>query len=67
MSLCDETFGIVVVGTSTTHSMLAGALSLAGKRVLHLDRREYYVRNRASLTMEQLVGVFEEKNWKGGG
>ncbi len=63
MSLCDETFDVVVVGTSTMHSMLAGALSLAGKRVLHLDRREYYGGIDASLTMEQLV-EFSKKSEK---
>lgn len=55
MSLFEETFDVVVVGTNTTHSILAGALSLAGKRVLHLDRRDYYGGIDASLTMEQLV------------
>ena len=61
MSLCDENFDVVVVGTNTTHSMLAGALSLAGKRVLHLDRREYYGGIDASLTMEQLVEFSKSK------
>jgi Rab proteins geranylgeranyltransferase component A len=55
MSLFKETFDVVVVGTDATHSILAGALSLAGKRVLHLDRREYYGGIDASFTMEQLV------------
>ena len=36
-------------------------LSLAGKRVLHLDRREYYGGIDASLTMEQLVEFSKKK------
>ncbi len=55
MSIFDETFEVVIVGTSTTHSILAGALALAGKKVLHIDRNEYYGGIDASFTMDQLV------------
>lgn len=33
-----ENFDVVVVGTGLTESVLAAALSLSGKTVLHLDK-----------------------------
>ncbi|KDQ14153.1 hypothetical protein BOTBODRAFT_188049 [Botryobasidium botryosum FD-172 SS1] len=48
-------YDAVVVGTDLASSILAAALSKAGKKVLHLDENEYYGGDSASLALEEVV------------
>lgn len=38
----DEEFDVVVLGTGLTECVVSGLLSISGKKVLHLDRNDYY-------------------------
>ena len=46
----DQEYDCVVLGTGLTECILSGMLSVSGKRVLHVDRNEYYGGESASLT-----------------
>ncbi|CAI6005098.1 unnamed protein product [Closterium sp. NIES-64] len=48
-------FDAIVVGTGLPESLLAAALSLAGRRVLHVDCAAYYGSHWASLPLDQLA------------
>ena len=47
---------VIVLGTGLTECILSGLLSVEGKKVLHMDRNDYYGGDSASLNLEQ-VGV----------
>ena len=53
-----EQWDAVVLGTGMKECLLSGLLSVAGKKVLHLDRNPYYGGASASLTMDQLFKKF---------
>ena len=55
----DETYDAIVLGTGLTECIVSGLLSLDKKKVLHLDRNEYYGGESASLSLEQLYKHFE--------
>ncbi|CAK9292958.1 unnamed protein product, partial [Gordionus sp. m RMFG-2023] len=46
----DEFYDVIVLGTGLTECILSGLLSVAGKKVLHLDRNKYYGGESASIT-----------------
>ncbi|KAF9430349.1 Rab GDP dissociation inhibitor alpha [Podila epigama] len=54
----DETYDIIVMGTGLTECILSGLLSIEGKKVLHLDRNDYYGGDSASLNLTQLYRQF---------
>ncbi|KAF8935805.1 Rab GDP dissociation inhibitor alpha [Podila verticillata] len=54
----DETYDIIVMGTGLTECILSGLLSIEGKKVLHLDRNDYYGGDSASLNLTQLFRQF---------
>jgi Rab GDP dissociation inhibitor len=55
----DDTYDYVVLGTGVKECILVGLLSMiARKKVLHMDRNEYYGGESASLSMEQLYKKF---------
>ena len=58
-----EQWDAVVLGTGLKECLLSGLLSVAGKKVLHLDRNKYYGGDSASLDIHQLFQKFgiEEK------
>lgn len=58
-----EDWDAVVLGTGLKECLLSGLLSVAGKKVLHLDRNKYYGGDSASLDIHQLFSKFgvEEK------
>jgi len=58
-----EEWDAVVLGTGMKECLLSGLLSVAGKKVLHLDRNSYYGGASASLDIQQLFQKFgvEEK------
>eukprot|EP00008_Paramoeba_atlantica_P003456 CAMPEP_0201479994 /NCGR_PEP_ID=MMETSP0151_2-20130828/4599_1 /ASSEMBLY_ACC=CAM_ASM_000257 /TAXON_ID=200890 /ORGANISM="Paramoeba atlantica, Strain 621/1 / CCAP 1560/9" /LENGTH=440 /DNA_ID=CAMNT_0047861735 /DNA_START=112 /DNA_END=1434 /DNA_ORIENTATION=- len=50
----DDEYDCIVLGTGLTECILSGVLSVAGLKVLHMDRNGYYGGESASLTLEQL-------------
>ncbi|KAG2184417.1 hypothetical protein INT43_000326 [Umbelopsis isabellina] len=54
----DEEYDCIVLGTGLTECILSGLLSVEGKKVLHIDRNDYYGAECASLNLEQLWGKF---------
>ena len=53
-----EEWDAVVLGTGMKECLLSGLLSVAGKKVLHLDRNPYYGGASASLDVNQLFSKF---------
>lgn len=43
-----------MLGTGLTECILSGLLSVEGKKVLHMDRNEYYGGDSASLNLTQV-------------
>lgn len=55
-----EQFDVVVLGTGLKESILSGLMSsVCGKKVLHLDRNNYYGGEAASLNLETLYTKFK--------
>ncbi|CAG8432890.1 4719_t:CDS:2 [Diversispora eburnea] len=54
----DEQYDVIVVGTGLTECILSGLLSVDGKKVLHMDRNDYYGGESASLNLTQLYRKF---------
>ncbi|KAL5606678.1 hypothetical protein BROUX41_003074 [Berkeleyomyces rouxiae] len=52
-SLADEVWDVVINGTGLQQSLLALALSRSNKKVLHLDRHQYYGGSSAALTLDE--------------
>ncbi|KAL1927269.1 hypothetical protein VTP01DRAFT_3898 [Rhizomucor pusillus] len=50
----DEQYDIIVLGTGLTECILSGIFSVEGKKVLHMDRNDYYGGESASLNLTQL-------------
>jgi len=46
----DEEYDVIVCGTGLKECILSGIMSVAGKKVLHIDRNDYYGGASASLT-----------------
>jgi Rab GDP dissociation inhibitor len=49
-----------VLGTGLTECILSGLLSVEGKKVLHMDRNDYYGAESASLNLTQLYNKFRQ-------
>jgi len=54
----DEEYDVIVLGTGLTECVLSGLLSVEGKKVLHMDRNDYYGGDSASLNLTQLYRKF---------
>ncbi|TPX48302.1 hypothetical protein SeMB42_g02661 [Synchytrium endobioticum] len=54
----DEEYDVVVLGTGLTECILSGLLSVDSKKVLHMDRNDYYGAESASLNLTQLYRKF---------
>lgn len=51
----DEEYDAIVLGTGLKECILSGMLSVSGKKVLHIDRNQYYGGDCASITpLEEL-------------
>ena len=50
---------VVVCGTGLKECILSGLLSSSGKKVLHLDRNNYYGGDGASLNLTNLYNKFK--------
>merc|ERR1711988_1065889 len=55
----DEEYDVIVLGTGLKECILSGLLSVSGKKVLHMDRNDYYGGESASLNLKQLCQRFE--------
>ncbi|KAI0788519.1 rab GTPase activator [Abortiporus biennis] len=55
----DEEYDVIVLGTGLTECILSGLLSVDGKKVLHMDRNDYYGGDSASLNLSQLYRQFK--------
>jgi RAB protein geranylgeranyltransferase component A len=49
-------FQVIVLGTGLTECVLSGLLSVEGRKVLHMDRNDYYGGDSASLNLTQVGG-----------
>lgn len=56
-ALADGEYDAIICGTGLTECIISGLLSVQGKRVLHLDRNNYYGADTASLS---LINLFEK-------
>ncbi|OII76455.1 GDP dissociation inhibitor family protein [Cryptosporidium andersoni] len=54
----DEEYDVVICGTGLTECILSGLLSTSGKKVLHIDRNNYYGGESASLNLTTLYNKF---------
>jgi Rab GDP dissociation inhibitor len=56
--LADGKYHCVIMGTGLKECMLSGLLSVAGYKILHVDRNNYYGGESASLNLENLFKHF---------
>eukprot|EP01100_Stratorugosa_tubuloviscum_P003828 TRINITY_DN1930_c0_g1_i1.p1 TRINITY_DN1930_c0_g1~~TRINITY_DN1930_c0_g1_i1.p1 ORF type:complete len:442 (-),score=237.95 TRINITY_DN1930_c0_g1_i1:143-1468(-) len=54
----NEEYDCIVLGTGLKECILSGILSVEGKKVLHMDRNNYYGGESASLNLNQLFEKF---------
>lgn len=54
----DEEYDCIVLGTGLKECILSGILSVEGKKVLHMDRNNYYGGESASLNLNQMYEKF---------
>ncbi|WAR26431.1 GDIB-like protein [Mya arenaria] len=56
----DEQYDVIVLGTGLTECVLSGLMSVSKKKVLHMDRNDYYGGESASLTpLDQVYNHFK--------
>eukprot|EP00656_Telonema_subtile_P043797 TRINITY_DN500_c0_g1_i1.p1 TRINITY_DN500_c0_g1~~TRINITY_DN500_c0_g1_i1.p1 ORF type:complete len:474 (-),score=138.76 TRINITY_DN500_c0_g1_i1:280-1701(-) len=58
----EETYDAIVLGTGLKECILSGLLSVAGKKVLHMDKNNYYGGESASLNLTQMFEKFAAGN-----
>jgi len=57
----DETYDVIVLGTGLTECIMSGIMSKSGKKVLHMDRNNYYGAESASMTpISDLYKLFDQ-------
>jgi Rab GDP dissociation inhibitor len=56
--LADGEYDAIIMGTGLTECIISGLLSTQGKRVLHVDRNNYYGAETASLGLRDLYEKF---------
>eukprot|EP00164_Ancoracysta_twista_P004958 GFYU01006744.1.p1 GENE.GFYU01006744.1~~GFYU01006744.1.p1 ORF type:complete len:451 (+),score=162.00 GFYU01006744.1:28-1353(+) len=50
----DQEYDVIVLGTGLKECILSGLLSVEGKKVLHMDRNDYYGGESASLSLGEM-------------
>jgi len=60
--LADGEYDAIILGTGLTECIISGLLSTQGKRVLHLDRNNYYGADTASLSLQNLFKKFRDES-----
>ena len=59
----DEEYDVLILGTGLTECILSGLFSVAGKKVLHMDRNDYYGGEATSLCpLEKVYEKFNKGN-----
>jgi len=58
----DDEYDAIILGTGLKECVLSGLLSVAGKKVLHMDRNNYYGGACASMYLGQLFEHFGKKD-----
>ena len=53
----DDEYDAIILGTGLKECVLSGLLSVSGKKVLHMDRNNYYGGDCASMYLEQVRGL----------
>jgi len=56
----NEEYDCIILGTGLKECILSGVLSVEGKKVLHMDRNDYYGGASASLNLNQLYAQFKK-------
>jgi Rab GDP dissociation inhibitor len=56
--LVDGEYDAIIMGTGLTECIVSGLLSVHGKKVLHVDRNNYYGADTASLSLSNLYQKF---------
>lgn len=56
----NEEYDYIVLGTGLKECILSGLLSVKGKKILQIDRNEYYGADCASLHLDQLHQTFKD-------
>ncbi|KAJ1836784.1 Rab GDP dissociation inhibitor alpha [Coemansia sp. RSA 2708] len=56
----DEEYDVIILGTGLTECMLSGILAVEGKKVLHIDRNDFYGGECASVNLTQLYERFRD-------
>jgi Rab GDP dissociation inhibitor len=56
----DEEYDCIILGTGLKECILSGVLSVEGKKVLHMDRNNFYGGESASLNLNQLYEKFKK-------
>lgn len=54
----EEEYDCIILGTGFTECVMSGLLSVDGKKVLHMDRNNYYGGESASLNLDQMFEKF---------
>ena len=54
----DQEYDAIILGTGLKECLLAGLLSVDGKKILHMDRNSYYGGEAASLNLTNLYTKF---------
>mmetsp|Transcript_9128 Transcript_9128/g.28986 ORF Transcript_9128/g.28986 Transcript_9128/m.28986 type:complete len:475 (-) Transcript_9128:603-2027(-) len=57
-AMADGEYDAIVMGTGLKECILSGLLSTMGRKVLHVDRNNYYGGDSASLNLSNLYGKF---------
>lgn len=57
--LADGEYDAIVMGTGLKECVISGLLSVSGKKVLHIDRNDYYGADCASLNLTNLYQKFQ--------
>ncbi len=50
----DDKYDLVIEGTGLTESILSAAASWAGKKVLHVDKNDFYGSHWAALSLNEI-------------
>lgn len=50
----DDKYDLVIEGTGLTESILSAAASWAGRKVLHIDKNDFYGSHWAALSLDQI-------------
>jgi len=57
--LADGEYDAIVLGTGLKECIISGIMSVDGKKVLHMDRNDYYGGESASVNLQQLFEKFK--------